>query len=253
MNDNALTADELMQLEALVDGELPDSQYAALLSRLEQSADGWRICALTFLEHQALQKEMRVLTQRQPAGSLPEYTLSSVTNKSVTTRSTKRLTEQRVSSTLMMLAASIIVAFASGFMTSRWRSNPATMLNENIAVNLPAQIDSLDSVLNDVEQALAQQIAYEGLDPQQTFDIDTPANTLPYSRDLLTHSAMGDQQALDHSLIESKEKKIVRLNSLVDAEMEREQSFVPYTREDGQQVVVPVQNLKFRPIAVHGF
>ena len=253
MNENALTADELMQLEALVDGELPESQYAALLSRLEQSTDGWRICALTFLEHQALQKEMRVLTQRQSALSPPEKMIPSLPNNSVTTRSTNQPTEQRRLHTLLMLAASILVAFASGFITSQWRANPSTQLNENIAVNLPAQINSLDSVLNDVEQALARQIANEELDPDRTFNIDTPAHAAPYDSNLLTHSSAGHQTSLDSSWLESKERQIVRLNSLVDAEMEREQSFVPYTREDGQQVVVPVQNLKFRPIAVHGF
>lgn len=253
MNENALTADELMQLEALVDGELPESQYAALLSRLEQSTDGWRICALTFLEHQALQKELRVLTQRQLTITLPENAASSLPNNSVTTRSTKQPAEQRVVRTLLMLAASILVAFTSGFMTSQWRSNPSTQFNENIAVNLPAQIDSLDSVLNDVEQALARQIAYEELDPDRTFNIDTPAHAAPHDSSLLTHSSVGHHPSLDSSWLESKERQIVRLNSLVDAEMEREQSFVPYTREDGQQVVVPVQNLKFRPIAVHGF
>jgi hypothetical protein len=40
-------------LDRLVDGEVAEPQRRALLSRLEQSPDGWRHCALAFLEAQA--------------------------------------------------------------------------------------------------------------------------------------------------------------------------------------------------------
>src|SRR5437773_2733963 len=40
-------------LDRLTDGEVPEPQRRALLSRLEQSPGGWRRCALAFLEAQA--------------------------------------------------------------------------------------------------------------------------------------------------------------------------------------------------------
>jgi hypothetical protein len=40
-------------LDRLVDGEVAEPQRQALLSRLERSPDGWRDCALAFLEAQA--------------------------------------------------------------------------------------------------------------------------------------------------------------------------------------------------------
>jgi hypothetical protein len=40
-------------IDRLVDGELPDAERRALLLRLEHEPDGWRRCALAFLEAQS--------------------------------------------------------------------------------------------------------------------------------------------------------------------------------------------------------
>lgn len=282
MNENALTNEELMQLESLVDGELPEPQYSQLLSRLDQVNEGWKICALTFLENQAFEKEMRTLTQSALANSLtaslaPAFDLqqesmqttvlwtraelpqpvslnssstsvSSNTERLMEITEAPRGTERSFARLFLMLAASIAIAFVGGLLAGKSRNNSSNEFQQNIATNLPAKFDSIDSALDDVEQALAEQIAYEGLDPSQTYNIDPPTDV-----EQPAGLPVAYNEPLDSSMLESKERKIVRLNSLVDAEMENVQSYVPYTREDGQEIVVPVQNLKFRPIAVHGF
>ncbi|WP_435018944.1 hypothetical protein TA3x_000935 [Tundrisphaera sp. TA3] len=49
-----LPGDELtLQIDRLVDGELGEAERRALLLRLESDPDGWRRCALAFLEDQA--------------------------------------------------------------------------------------------------------------------------------------------------------------------------------------------------------
>ncbi len=48
-------------LELLVDGELSDSQRRDLLASLDQTPDGWRRCALAFLEDQCWKQELRHL------------------------------------------------------------------------------------------------------------------------------------------------------------------------------------------------
>lgn len=282
MNENALTNEELMQLESLVDGELPEPHYSQLLSRLDQVHGGWKICALTFLENQAFEKEMRTLTQSALANSLtatvaPTFDMQQESmqttvlwtraelpqpvsqNSSSTSipcnseriaevREAPRGTERSFASMLLMLAASIAIAFVGGLFAGKSRNHSPNEFQQNIATNLPAKFDSIDSALDDVEQALAEQIAYEGLDPSQTYNIDPPTDVEEPAGLPIAYN-----EPLESSMLESKERKIVRLNSLVDAEMEKVQSYVPYTREDGQEIVVPVQNLKFRPIAVHGF
>jgi anti-sigma factor RsiW len=44
---------ELVKIDLLLDGELPAEERRALLLRLDATADGWKRCALAFLEAQA--------------------------------------------------------------------------------------------------------------------------------------------------------------------------------------------------------
>jgi hypothetical protein len=46
-------------LERLVDGELSGAEYRTLLTELDQYPDGWRRCAMAFLEDQAWGREVR--------------------------------------------------------------------------------------------------------------------------------------------------------------------------------------------------
>jgi anti-sigma factor RsiW len=49
---NATIHDQSRLIDRLVDGELSNNERGELLSRLDQSADGWRTLALAFLESQ---------------------------------------------------------------------------------------------------------------------------------------------------------------------------------------------------------
>lgn len=65
-NDDAL-------FDRLVDGELSADERRALLASLDDRADGWRRCALAFLEAQAWRGEMRrmVCVAERPSTTLP--------------------------------------------------------------------------------------------------------------------------------------------------------------------------------------
>lgn len=288
MNEKALNDEELMQLESLVDGELPDTQYGRLLSRLDEAPNGWKICALAFLEHQALEKEMRTFTQsalaepmlatvapkfdsqqecmkttvhwtrteltaQEPFSSTLSPEPTSIMPAKANAAANERASLRRSANILLMLAASVAIAFTSGFLTKQWQTQNSLTTNENVVTNVvPTPVQQPE--LNSADMELANRIAEEGFDPNQTYEID-PATTTDFPTDLerMANVPVNYTGPIDSSMLESREKKIVRLNSLVDAEMEQVQSFVPFTRADGQEIVVPVQNLKFRPIAVHGF
>jgi len=66
VNDEFLNADDIRLLDRLIDGELDDAERRALLLRLEQAPDGWRRCALAFLENQAWRGETKAWA-REPA------------------------------------------------------------------------------------------------------------------------------------------------------------------------------------------
>lgn len=49
------------ELDRLVDGQLAPHEYRELLRQIDRDPDGWRQCALAFLQHQALEKEMKAM------------------------------------------------------------------------------------------------------------------------------------------------------------------------------------------------
>ncbi len=63
-NENNL--DDLL-LDRLVDGELSDTEYRETLGSVESHPDGWRRCALAFLEAQAWGREFRLVRTETPA------------------------------------------------------------------------------------------------------------------------------------------------------------------------------------------
>ncbi len=55
-------ANDDILLDRLVDGELPADERRALLQSLDSRPDGWRRCALAFLEAQSWRSELRTVT-----------------------------------------------------------------------------------------------------------------------------------------------------------------------------------------------
>jgi len=92
------------QIDRLVDGELSDTERRALLLRLESEPDGWRRCALAFLEAQCLRETFaapaicEVRPVATPRDARPSYSR-----------------RWRHAASLSALAASIVAAFAAGW------------------------------------------------------------------------------------------------------------------------------------------
>jgi len=94
-------------LDLLVDGELDEPGRRELLARLDDTEDGWRRCALAFLENQCLGTELGHLARVSPAEA---------SRKKRTGRSSFF---GRHRGTLAAMAASFLVALALGI---SWRS-----------------------------------------------------------------------------------------------------------------------------------
>lgn len=95
------------RLDRLVDGEMPPAEYAAFVAELEQSPDGWRRCALAFLEAQAWSQDLRGL-RREAAKPGPSPAPSPSARRPVSSWSL-----------WLALAASWMLAFWLG-----WRGAP---------------------------------------------------------------------------------------------------------------------------------
>lgn len=99
--------DSIQQLDRLVDGELSRDEYHALLETLDKEPDGWRRCALAFLEAQAWRQEFDV--SRPEARSNCNEVPCQVVRHRAGNWSTRHL-----AGLLLAMSASFVVAFASG-------------------------------------------------------------------------------------------------------------------------------------------
>ena len=105
MNDertNTLTGDQQL-VELLADGELDEGRRRELLSRLDGMREGWKRCALAFLEAQTLRAALRARTQASRGTPQPALAPS---RTSVAARV----------ATWTGVAALAIVAFCSGWL-----------------------------------------------------------------------------------------------------------------------------------------
>ncbi len=128
--------DDQRALDALIDDELPPQQREALLHRLEDHPEGWRRCALAFLEDQAVGGGVRAMLADEP-----------------TTRLATPATQPRSVRTgglWLAAAASVLLAFAAGRLAAPSGESGATLAsgegasvaaelpNEALAENTPA-------------------------------------------------------------------------------------------------------------------
>jgi len=91
-------------IDCLVDGEVPDAERRALLLRLDSEPEGWRRCALAFLEAQSWREALNSL-----AGAGIARTRALPDRQGCRPRSWPRF------AALTGLAASVAVAFALGW------------------------------------------------------------------------------------------------------------------------------------------
>lgn len=115
-------------LDRLVDGELPPDEERQLLSALEAAPGQWRRCALAFIEAQTWRRELAAMTVKG-GRSLKESRLAGAagaTNppSSEATRQPAPPARRRAarSYSALALAASVLIAFATGWLVPRaWR------------------------------------------------------------------------------------------------------------------------------------
>ncbi|HEV8059755.1 MAG TPA: hypothetical protein VGP68_07770 [Gemmataceae bacterium] len=113
------------QIDRLVDGELPDADRRALIQRFETEPDGWRRCALAFLEAQSWREALIPATTAEP--NLPPARVIPSRRTSYRWREAARLTA---------LAASLLLTFALGWILHR---TPGTTSPEGAIAHLDRQ------------------------------------------------------------------------------------------------------------------
>lgn len=96
--------DDNLSFDRLVDDELSPQQRMELIGSLDERPDGWRQCALAFLEHQSWRRQLKAMVTDFDEGELASASFDSVPS-----------TSSRAWG-ILALAASVLAAFLAGKM-----------------------------------------------------------------------------------------------------------------------------------------
>src|SRR5580704_6508455 len=101
------------RLDRLVDGELNDTDRRELLLQFEREPEGWRRCALAFLEAQCWKQELDVMARSPEAGTAELPALMPVPASVRTMTSSWRSWRQNLA-TALTLGACFLISLALG-------------------------------------------------------------------------------------------------------------------------------------------
>ncbi len=228
------------QFDRLVDGELPDVERHKLLAGLDGQPDGWRRCALAFLEAQCWRQELAGLVG---AGPSAPPTQPPVEPNRPAGRPGRRIAAR--SATVLAMAASFLVALWLG-----WAVQDAFDVGR-VPVPGPAEIAQSSPVPEALEagpppasppqqRAVAARgpwqmvtLSANGPDGQRSQTIDLPA----CDRKLLDSRWPETlPSALPHEVIESLERS--------GYQVRQHRELMPIEMPDGRRLVVPVEQVE---------
>lgn len=238
MNDDILTPDDIRLLDQLVDGELNETERRNLLLRLEHSPDGWRRCALAFLEAQAWRVEARAVIA-EPAPSEKPAATTSTAQQHAEPASLSRKAWNGLSLWMpTVLAAGILVAVVYPQWGGRFTKNTF----QPIANADPAQVtgSGITKVAGRGVENM-QLVVAPGPNGERRV-VDLPLIEAEHdSADLFSHAG-GQLPADVVKILEQNGNRVVR-----------QQRFMPVKLNDGRTVVVPVEQVEIRPLGNQGF
>ena len=222
-------------LDLLVDGELDPERRRGILRRLEEEPEGWRWCALTFLEAQVFREELGSISLKAGRASLE-----------ASREHTKRLRERSLRwTTVLSLAAALVLSFWLGY---SWSGASAHRGREAGMAGIPPG-PSQDAG-RPVEVANLSPHPGDRGDPSHrrvTLRVTTGENGGEVQVPLLEVSeADAAWQWLEEALL--TEEMVASLAAAGHRVLER-RHFVPLVLDDGRQAVLPINEVEVHPVS----
>lgn len=233
---------EDQHFDRLVDGELPETERHTLLADLDRQPDGWRRCALAFLEAQCWRQELgRVVDARQPPSRVTADPLSKATRPPA--RRGSKLGAR--TTTALAMAASFVVALWLG-----WTVQDALDVGrapgpgpEVIAQSVPgpeAPNPGSASPTSPSQRAVAARgpwqmvtLSANGPDGQRSQTIDLPACDRQHLDSRWPETL---PSALPPEVLESLQRSGYRVR--------QHRELMPIEMQDGRRLVVPVEQVE---------
>jgi len=223
-------------LDLLVDGELDEGQRRELLAWCEREPDGWRRCALAFLEAQSWSKVLGDLTTHEAVP--PAFATKSI---DVVRPARRTLGNLRKWGTMLAMAASVVFAFTLGV----WVRDAG-----KAGQMAPAGQPPLNVVGNGQNTNPAG--SGSGL-PEQGLNSDARLAVGGQSRAadaIQVPVAAGDE--LDGGWVLTQPSAmpddVRRALERLGHRVQQQRRLVPYRLGDGRRVVVPVDQVEVRPV-----
>jgi len=212
-------------VDLLVDGELDDARQRQALLALESLPDGWRKCALAFVEAQTLKREMRGMIAEPAEGDRRVATTKLIGRSS-------RFGALR----WLAIAACVALAFALGTMTQSGKEiassevarsgDHATTLEKSVAVVTPATNEA-----NSPTKIQTYRVSIPSADGQTEQSVEVPM-------------VEGSEKDLQSMLAEKQipvlsDAELKTLESM-GHKVQQHRTYYPVQLEDGRQGVVPM-------------
>lgn len=237
MHEGALTPEDQMLLDRLVDGEVTETERRDLLLRLERSPEGWRRCALAFLEAQAWRGEARAMaTEPAYAATAPKLQPAA-----------------HARAAWGGLGIWLPIATAAGFLLAlgyvNWFSStpgvdPSDPQNLRMLAEQRARDAQAAPFGNGQSTAGGDNlrlVVAPGPDGERKV-VDVP---------LVEAGRM--QETLFGPMAQQLPPEVVRMLEQQGNQVVRERRLVPIDLQDGRRVVVPMDQVEIRPVGTQAF
>ncbi len=229
--------DESMQLQSpqqpeqevdlLVDGELSESDRRSLLMRLEREPDGWRRCALAFLEAQCWKTELGEMAAKSRGVAAAESTVS---------RPAAEVRQQgwrQYMATSLAMAASFLIALVAGMgLRGNWSvlsPHPGASVQEAILTSSPETRQA----------ATAGQWTTVTLDPAKS---GNGQGLRGLSLPALQCNSLNEEMLTGLPSVISPE--LQRAFEQSGHQIDQQREIVPVQMKDGRRLVVPVDHIQ---------
>jgi len=221
-------------LQQLVDGELDEQTYRETLVALADDPDGWRRCALAFLEDQLLRRQLmyQPLEETQPL-------IAASTNKPFWSRG---------AALLLAIAASFILAFAGGYEFNQWRARqstdrlagdmkqPSFQDDPTVAGSRGNQFSSPFNLAGDPVGSV--HLVVDGPDGASGQAIELPVYPLDANS---SQWLVDNRSSFPSQMFDELER--------TGQEVRRSKFWAPVRLSDGRQLVIPVEQLEITPVS----
>ena len=230
-------------IDLLVDGELGDAERRSLLDRLDRAPDGWRRCALTFLESQSWQQAMRELNYVAAAPASAGATDVACIPQE---KGRRRWTPSAWS--VPALAAAVLAAFALGWLTHAAAgrvdqfasTNQTPSTDEHAPGSTPPPADSppAESI---VESESSSSLRLVGL---LTLTIEQDGTEKTLSVPIVDGSKIDEEWLLSQPV--AVPESILREVERQGHKLVANRQLVPIELGDGRRAVMPVDRVEVR-------